>query len=344
MNGLPGSAYSIGVFANPEGWHSAELRRVLGDRNQLHFLEIRQLAARLHNGHSTIECGIHPSSVRSAAHGAESPDRPGPVRISELDAVVIRAMPGGSLEEIVFRMDALAELQRCGVAVINPARTIEACVDKYLSLALLQRAGLPVPATFCGTSARSGLEFLEDMGGRAVLKPVFGSEGRGLMLLDDRDLATRVLDWLESNGQAIYLQEFVDHGHRDLRILVAGNELAAMERSNALDWRVNAARGAVVGPHEPAAEEADLARAACVATGAIVAGVDLARGANGRLVVLEINSAPGWKHLAGAVKLDVSAMIGGAIEGAVRQAKSAAVRSPGPCPLAQGLQTSAPDR
>ncbi len=341
MNRLPGSEWTIGVFASPEGWHSAELSRVLGDRHKLLFLDIRQLTARLAAGRSVLDCGLFPSGRQVAAGrsaGANAGEPPAPARISSLDGVVIRAMPGGSLEEIVFRMDALAELQRCGVAVINPARTVEACVDKYLSLVLLQRAGLPVPTTFCGTSAREGLAFLANCGGRAVLKPVFGSEGRGLMLLDDPDLAERVLGWLESTGQAIYLQEFVEHGHRDLRILVAGGELAAMQRVNPADWRVNAARGALVVRHEPSRDEADLAFAACAATGAVVAGVDLARDASGRLLVLEINSAPGWKHLARTTDEDVSAMVGRAITAAIGSVRTEAIARPGPGPGALGLQ------
>jgi RimK family alpha-L-glutamate ligase len=341
VNSLPASGWTIGIFASSEGWHSAELCRVLGDRHQLHFLDIRRLTARLAAGSSVLDCGLFPAAgpadagrLAAAKAGAQSE----PVRISGLDGVVIRAMPGGTLEETVFRMDALAELQRCGVAVINPARTVEACVDKYLSLVLLQRAGLPVPITFCGTSAREGLDFLVSCGGRAVLKPVFGSEGRGLMLLDDPDLAARVLGWLESTGQAIYLQEFVEHGHRDLRILVAGGELAAMQRVNPADWRVNAARGALAVHHEPSRDEAELAFEACRATGAMIAGVDLARDASGRLVILEINSAPGWKHLARTADGDVSAMVGRAITAAIGSIRTEAAARPGPGPGAPGLQ------
>ena len=54
-------------------------------------------------------------------------------------------MPPGSLEQVVFRMDALHGVAAAGVPVWNPPRAVEAAVDKYLALAKLDQAGLPVP-------------------------------------------------------------------------------------------------------------------------------------------------------------------------------------------------------
>lgn len=243
----------------------------------------------------------------------------GQTSLASFDAVILRSMPGGSLEQIVFRMDALAELERMGVAVINPARAVEACVDKYLTLVLLQKAGLPVPRTWHGQTAADAMEAWTELGGRAVLKPLFGSEGRGLMLVDHADLAERVFDWLARNAQTIYLQEFIDHGNSDLRLFVAGDEVVAMRRSSSHDWRLNAARGAQTAAVDPDAGERALAIAAARAVGAVVAGVDVVRDPSGQLLILEVNSAPGWKHLAAATGADIGRMVVAAVETAVRK-------------------------
>jgi ribosomal protein S6--L-glutamate ligase len=63
------------------------------------------------------------------------------------DAVIVRTMPPGSLEQVVFRMDALHAAAAAGVKVLNPPRAVEVCVDKYLTNVRLVRAGLPVPET-----------------------------------------------------------------------------------------------------------------------------------------------------------------------------------------------------
>src|SRR5438552_2273846 len=63
------------------------------------------------------------------------------------DGVLVRTMPPGSLEQVVFRMDVLHRLQARGVAVLNPPAAVETCVDKYLATAKLHAAGLRVPPT-----------------------------------------------------------------------------------------------------------------------------------------------------------------------------------------------------
>ena len=65
--------------------------------------------------------------------------------------------------------------------MLNPPRAVEAAVDKYLTLALLDAAGLPVPPTWTGQSAAEALIAFEALGGDVVVKPLFGSEGRGLV-------------------------------------------------------------------------------------------------------------------------------------------------------------------
>ena len=62
--------------------------------------------------------------------------------LAEFDAVLVRTMPPGSLEQVVFRMDCLGRYEAAGGVVINPARAIEAAVDKFLTSAKLQAAGL----------------------------------------------------------------------------------------------------------------------------------------------------------------------------------------------------------
>ena len=42
--------------------------------------------------------------------------------ILDVDAVIVRTMPPGSLEQVVVRMDWLARLEASGVRVINPIR------------------------------------------------------------------------------------------------------------------------------------------------------------------------------------------------------------------------------
>ncbi|HSW38545.1 MAG TPA: 30S ribosomal protein S6--L-glutamate ligase, partial [Acidobacteriota bacterium] len=62
-------------------------------------------------------------------------------------AVFVRTIPAGSLEQIIFRMDAMHRIERLGVRVINTPSAIERTVDKYYTSFLLADAGIPTPRT-----------------------------------------------------------------------------------------------------------------------------------------------------------------------------------------------------
>ena len=204
------------------------------------------------------------------------------VDLRSVDAVLVRTMPPGSLEQVVFRMDLLAQLEGAGVLVVNPPKAIEAAVDKYLTTARLQAAGLTVPRTIVCQTVDDALSAFAALGGDVVVKPLFGAEGRGIARLQDAAVAQHAFSLLVQSGAVLYLQEFVPHEGSDLRVLIVGERAWAMRRRNPLDWRTNVSRGATPEPAELTAELEELARRAADAVGAPVAGVDLLPGATGR--------------------------------------------------------------
>ena len=126
----------------------------------------------------------------------------GELDLTAADGVLVRMMPPGSLEQVVFRMDALHRVAAAGVPVLNPPRAVEAAVDKYLTLALLEAAGLPVPPTWAGQGVTDALTAFDALGGDVVVKPLFGSEGRGLIRISDKELAWRTFHALERSAQS----------------------------------------------------------------------------------------------------------------------------------------------
>ena len=280
----------IAVFSKNDSWHLSDLKRAAGSRHSLNDVNWETVSSMVPS-----DRGL-PIDIRSNENS-----------IAECDAVIVRAMPRGSLEQIVFRMDALAALERQGILVVNPPKAVETCVDKYLTLVRLKQACLPIPKTIvCQTAADASLAF-DSFENDAVLKPIFGSEGRGIVRIREPDLARRTFRLLESVGQLIYLQEFVDHDGWDLRLLVLGEKVWAMRRENKLDWRSNASRGACVSAHQPTVDERDLAIRAANATGTIIAGVDVLYDRNGRPQIVEVNSASGWRHLSAVTGIDIAA-------------------------------------
>jgi RimK family alpha-L-glutamate ligase len=233
----------------------------------------------------------------------------GGVRLDDCAAVIVRAIPGGSLEQVIFRVDALHRLARLGVGVVNSPRCIERTVDKYFTSTLLEEAGLPTPRTRVCERLDDALAAFEALGGDVVVKPLFGSEGRGIVRVSDPDLAYRTCRALEVTRSVFYLQEFVAHGGRDIRAFVVGGRLVAAMTRRGAGWKTNVSQGARTEPLAlPDALERLSVQAAALLE-ADYAGVDLLRTDDGRVLVIEVNGIAGWRGLQQTTDVDVAGVI-----------------------------------
>jgi RimK family alpha-L-glutamate ligase len=240
------------------------------------------------------------------------------------DAVIVRGIPRGSLEQVIFRVDALHALEARGVTCVNPPRALERTIDKFLASALLAHAGVPTPRTIACERVEDALEAFEQLGGDVIVKPLFGSMGAGMARVDDPDVAYRVFHALSLERAVYYLQEALPHDGRDLRALVVGGRvLAAIERVGS-GWRANLARGARARATQCSAEQERLCVEAAEVLGADYAGVDVLRAPDGREYVLELNGIPGWRGLQEATGADVA----GALVAHVEALLSAAPPAP----------------
>jgi RimK family alpha-L-glutamate ligase len=225
--------------------------------------------------------------------------------IEDLDALIIRPIGRGSLEELVFRMDMLYKLQRTGFYILNPPEAIEHCVDKYDILAILGDAGVPVPRTCATESVNEALKAFKELGGDVVVKPIFGSRGQGATRIVDADIADTVFKAITFHHGVIYLQEFVTHGHSDIRAFVVGGRVVAAMRRVAEGWKTNYSRGARPTPTTLSKEFEELAVKSAKAVGCKVAGVDILEGPDGPCIV-DVNSQPGWKGLQIVTKISIA--------------------------------------
>lgn len=286
----------IGVLASSESWYLKDLQRAAEGRCEIVQTGFDRLQAA-----SLAECRWQFQSDS--------------VALPDLDAVLVRTMPPGTLEQVVFRMDCLARLEAEGLPVVNPPKSLEIAVDKYLSLAKLSGAGLLTPRTVVCQASDDAMSAFHALGGDIVVKPLFGGEGRGLMRLEDESLAARVFRTLEAIGAVLYLQEFVPHYGYDIRLFVLDDQIWGMKRSNPHDWRTNVSRGASTERLDLSRELVDLARSAAHSVGGNIIGVDVLPALDGRTYVLEVNAVPGWKALSRTLQVDVAARILDYLEG-----------------------------
>ena len=288
----------VAVVGASGSWHSRGLIGALGAR-----------------GHEVLS--VPATRLRSEID--EPGDAPvlGPegVALDALDLLIVRGLPRGSLEQVIFRMDALHVLADRGVRCVNAPRAIERTIDKSWAGAVLALAGLPTPPTIVCERYEDAMRAFERLGGDVVIKPLFGAMGSGIVRVEDRDVAHRVFRALELERTVYYVQRTVaPAGRRDLRVLVVAGEVAgAMERVTD-SWRANVARGARPRAVTLSDDEHDLALSASAAVEADVAGVDLLIAPDGETFVLEVNGIPGWQALQSVCEADLTARVVSACE------------------------------
>jgi RimK family alpha-L-glutamate ligase len=250
---------------------------------------------------------VHPRNLTSwlPQGGTQSFSSTGiSIKLEELQSLIVRYIPGGSLEQVTYRLNVLHRLENLGIKVINSATVLEKTVDKFYTTALLADAGLPVPRTVVTEGYDDAMRAVKEWG-RVVIKPVFGSLGQGIVQADSLDVAHRVFKALGLGRYVNYVQEYLPHDGVDYRLFVAGGRIIGAMRRRSADWRTNIARGGLAESFEPPSNFCELALQTATVLGADYLGVDILLSSD-RAYVLEANGIPGWLGLQTVTKEDIA--------------------------------------
>ncbi|MEQ1825029.1 MAG: RimK family alpha-L-glutamate ligase [Pirellula sp.] len=308
MSDQPDSANAghlrVGVLGSPTGWYMRDLQRAAASMPSHRSTSIQSLSF------PKLSVWSHPNTLaRTRTQFADGSDGKDPISLVDFDTVLIRTMPLGSLEQVVFRMNALHVAQSNGTRILNPPRCLEIAIDKWLTLDIAMQNGLETPRTVCCQTREEAFSAFDSFGGDCIVKPIFGGEGRGIVRVNDSEIAWRVFSTLEQLQSVIYLQEFLESDGFDLRLLVVGDEVFCVRRENGDDWRSNVSRGGRAVPHEPTFEQISMAFKTCKAIQGWMIGVDILPTRQGRNVLLEANAVPGWRATSAALNVDMASLV-----------------------------------
>ncbi|MDO9517361.1 MAG: tetrahydromethanopterin:alpha-L-glutamate ligase [Methanosarcinaceae archaeon] len=274
----------IGIaITNPSDWTATALIAATKQKN------ITPVIINLHTADVTIQHGVH--------YSANDND------LSELDAIIVRDVGAGTLDGVSFRFDILRQLEMNGTMIINTPQAIQNAANKYHSTCLLAQANLPVPLTRAVQSTEGALNTLAEFGD-AVIKPVFGYKGIGIMRIKDGtafhpnnephpEPIEQLINNLITEKEMLYIQEFIPNPGRDIRAFVVnGSVIGAIYRtaSNG-SWLNNLSQGGTAARCFLSPEQEDICIRAAETIGTVFAGVDIIEGAKGP-VILEVNGTP----------------------------------------------------
>ncbi len=270
----------IAIFTDDPGWHGKQLRLAFAARGySADYVSLTECRIQLQEGQLPLHI---PGFTRTLP-----------------DAVFVRGVPGGSLEEVVLYLDILHALKIMGIPVYNDGHAIERSVDKGMTSFLLQQHAVPTPQTWVLRDRHQALVIAEEQlraGHQLISKPIFGSQGEGIRRIEKMS----DLFWLGHSHGVYYLQHFVQcagEGYSDWRVFVVHGKVIATMRRRGIHWLNNVARGATCEAMQLEHEMADIAVKAVQALQMNYAGVDIICNQEGRYQVIEVNSIPAWKGL-----------------------------------------------
>lgn len=218
----------------------------------------------------------------------------------ELDAEVtfVRGTSSpSSIEQFTWMTNIVKLIELSGGSAINSYSSIVTARDKSLLPALLGKRGIRFPRTFVTNDLQRALSIVNEMG-KAVVKPIIGSLGRGVILLDNEDVAYSILKQLLAWGQPLLLQEYIEKKEgRDIRLLVINGEVFAAYYRKARPgfFKTNLAQGGTPEKAELDDELREIAVSTTELLGLFYGGIDVAESTEGERFVLEANASPNWK-------------------------------------------------
>lgn len=217
--------------------------------------------------------------------------------LSEIDAVFIRKDP--PFDSAYLYLTQQLDLVTESTLVVNSPQGLRDANEKLFALQFAEY----IPRTMVCASPGKLLTFLDELGGRGVLKPLDGAGGFGVVLLQSNDPNARALvDLLTHEGKRkALLQEYLPIVHEgDKRVLVLdGQPLGAIRRvPKGHDIRANIHVGGSVEPAELTHAELVLVRdvgGKLASRGLWFVGLDLI---GERLIEVNVTSPTGLQQLA----------------------------------------------
>jgi ribosomal protein S6--L-glutamate ligase len=234
---------------------------------------------------NTLRCYMNIKSIASAVHYEGKPLR-------NYDVVIPRI--GASITS--YGTAVVRQFEMTGALCLNQALPIQQSRDKLFAHQVMAMHGLPMPDTAFASSNHDTDDLIKMVGGTPlVIKLLQSTQGKGVILCENRKSASSVIDALRTTEASFLVQQFISEAAgQDLRcIVLEGKVIASMvRRANGDDFRANLHKGGLAQDAKITAEERKLAVRAVNRLGLKFAGVDILRSAKGPLL-LEVNSSPG---------------------------------------------------
>lgn len=230
------------------------------------------------------------------------------VSLFDYDYYILRGAGTDKNEFMIHRGILASILKQKSKRVLNGEYYHHFCggTNKLQQLWVLLCAGVPV----VDSKMYGKVEFLhKDLrDGLQVVKAIYGSHGVGVHFVKTKNDIQKILT--KRSIQTLLFQPLLPNAV-DYRVIVIGKQVIGVMRREASEGGrlTNISAGGVPYKEELTEEMERIALKACEALGLEYAGVDLMRDVDGRLRVLETNSAAEFRGFVESTRINVPKML-----------------------------------
>lgn len=226
--------------------------------------------------------------------------------LNDLDGLIIKKVGARYGPEMLDRLEICRHLSDCGVSVFSHPRRIMGVVDRLSCTLSLTRGNIPMPPTTVTGSVEEALGAVQHYG-RAVLKPLYSSKARGMVLVTPGPDARETVSAFAKDNPVIYVQKYLDLGGEDMGIVFLGGQYLTTYARCAGDnaWNTTIRAGGRYKAFDPPDAVIDIARRAQDLFGLDFTCVDVALTDNGP-VVFEVSAFGGFKGILKARGMDAA--------------------------------------
>jgi tetrahydromethanopterin:alpha-L-glutamate ligase len=231
------------------------------------------------------------------------------VELTGLDAVIIKKAGPFYSPDLLNRLEILRFLTKRGVAVFSDPYHIIRVVDRMNCTVTMRLAGVPMPPTCITEDMDRAEEFVEQYG-RIILKPLFTSKARGMVLVEaGQNVREKLTAFQKAGNRILYVQQVVEHRGRDLGLaFLGGRYLATYSRNGKRDsWNTTILSGGAYLPYEPSPKTLEVAQKAQDLFGLDFTCVDVAETDDGPMV-FEVSAFGGFRGLKEANSIDAAGL------------------------------------
>lgn len=227
--------------------------------------------------------------------------------LSQLDALIIKKIGAQYSCSFLDRLEILRFLNEKGVKMYSKPQSIIRLLDRLSCTVTLKANNIPMPPTVITENVEFAIETVEAFG-QAILKPLYSTKARGMILLNATDDLESQLADFKINNKIMYLQKKLQLPEYDLGVVFLGGEYLTTYARRIMNgsWNTTINSGGKYSPFKPSDQIIDLAKKAQNLFDLDFTCVDIAETEDGP-IVFEVSAFGGFRGVLETSGIDAAA-------------------------------------